>query len=178
MLNKLINRRNNLSVKTTELSCELLETLKTIENCISCKIDGYDLEEFYEWIIDELKNCLSKLGKKEQEEEDIINKLDYELFKADNQLNKVLCESCEEEKIEKLTDKYGNEKMARFLHECKLNANSYCGYYTQWIPFNEFRNIEYLVKDSFGEGYHLNYIFFLLQLPFLHISFHCNNNHI
>ena len=42
--------------------------------------------------------------------------------------------------------------MARFLHECKLNANSYYGY-TQWIPFNEFRNIEYLAKDSFGEVY-------------------------
>ena len=35
-LNKLINE-NDLSVKTTELSNELLETIKIIENCTSCK---------------------------------------------------------------------------------------------------------------------------------------------
>ena len=34
--NKLINE-NDLSVKTTELLNELLETLKIIENCASCK---------------------------------------------------------------------------------------------------------------------------------------------
>ena len=34
--NKLINE-NDLNVKTTELSNELLETTKIIENCTSCK---------------------------------------------------------------------------------------------------------------------------------------------
>ena len=35
-LNELINK-GNINVKTTKLSNELLETLKTIENCTSCK---------------------------------------------------------------------------------------------------------------------------------------------
>ena len=36
ILNELINR-NDLSDKTTELSNELLETIKIIENCTGCK---------------------------------------------------------------------------------------------------------------------------------------------
>src|SRR6266511_568741 len=44
--NKLINE-NDLNVKTTELSNELLETIKIIENCTSCKdkIEAYDIGE-------------------------------------------------------------------------------------------------------------------------------------
>ena len=59
-LNELINR-NDLSIKTTELSNELLETTKIIENCTSCKdikINGNDL--------DEIKDCLAELEKEEQ----------------------------------------------------------------------------------------------------------------
>ena len=38
LLNKLLINENVLNVKATELSNELLETLKIIENCTSCKI--------------------------------------------------------------------------------------------------------------------------------------------
>src|SRR6266487_1891064 len=132
-LNELINR-NDLNVKTTELSNELLETTKIIENCTSCKdkkIDGNDL--------DEIKNCLAELEKEEQERErgDIIHELNKEL--------------------EKLTDKCGNEKIARFLYyQCKLNAKYY--YYIRWIPFGEFKNIEYLAKGGFGEVHKATWI--------------------
>ena len=55
-------------------------------------------------------------------------------------------------KKEKLTDKYGNEKIARFLYyQCKLNARYYYSEYIQWIPFDEFKNIEYLANGGFGE---------------------------
>src|SRR5438067_7297080 len=62
-LNKLINE-NDLSVKTTELSNELLETTKIIENCTSCKdkkIDGNDL--------DEIKKCLVELEEGQEQEQ-------------------------------------------------------------------------------------------------------------
>src|SRR2546421_4052993 len=100
---KLINE-NDLNVKTTELSNELLETLKTIEDCTSCKdkkIDGNDL--------DKIKNCLAKLKKKRgKKKENIIDELNDELIYIDFELNKeILCESCKEKKIGKLTDKYG-----------------------------------------------------------------------
>ena len=55
--NKLINE-NDLSIKITKSSNELLETLKIIGNCTSCKdekIDGNYLDK-----------CLAGLGKKEQ----------------------------------------------------------------------------------------------------------------
>src|SRR2546430_1064256 len=78
--NKLINE-NDLSVIITKPSNELLETLKIIENCTSCKdekIDGNELDK-----------CLAKLEKEEQEEEkeDIIHKLNNELKKIDFGLN-------------------------------------------------------------------------------------------
>src|SRR5205809_6255584 len=87
-LNNLINR-NDLNVKTIELSNELLETTKIIENCTSCKdkkIDGNDL--------DKIKNCLAKLEKKEQGKK-IIDKLNNKLFEINIRLNKeILCEGC------------------------------------------------------------------------------------
>src|SRR5437660_5046741 len=95
-LNKLING-NDLSIKTTSLLNELLETLKIIENCTSCKdekIDGKDLDK-----------CLVELEKEEQgkKKEEIIYKLNHELNKIDFELNKkVLCEACKEKQIEKL----------------------------------------------------------------------------
>src|SRR5437588_12267720 len=154
-LNKLFSE-NDLSVKTTELSNGLLETTKIIENCTSCckdkKIDGNDL--------DKIKNCLAGLEKEEQEREKwhIIDNLNQELFEINIRLNKeILCEGCKEKEIEKLTDKCGNEEIARLLHECKLNAGHY-KYYIRWIPFDEFKNIEYLAKGGFGEVHKATWI--------------------
>ena len=130
MNNKLINE-NDLSVRTTKLlSNELLETLKIIENCTSCKdekIDGKDLD-----------NCLAELEKEEQikKKEDIIGRLFNELNKIDFELNKkILCESCKGKKI-----------------------SHYDDYYIRWIPFNEFKNIEYLAKGDFGEVHKATWI--------------------
>jgi hypothetical protein len=70
------------------------------------------------------------------------------LLRTGNKLNKeILCEGCKEE-IEKLTDKCGNEKIARFLY-CTNKYN--CIDHIRWIPLDEFRNIEYLAKGGFGE---------------------------
>src|SRR5205809_584844 len=74
--NKPINK-NDLSIKTTNLLNELLETLKIIENCACCK----------------------------------------------------------DEKIDDYNDDYN-----------------------QWITFNEFKNIEYLAKGSFGEVHKATWI--------------------
>src|SRR3954467_11285883 len=57
---------------------------------------------------------------------------------------------------EKLTDKCGNEEIARLLYyQCKLNTMYYRhnSNYIRWIPFDEFKNIEYLAKGDFGEVY-------------------------
>ena len=93
-LNELINR-NDLSVKTAELSNELLVTSEIIEkcsNCISKKTDRNDFDEIHE-LTNEIENCLTGLQQEEQEEGDITAKLNYELFKADKRLNKkILCE--------------------------------------------------------------------------------------
>src|SRR5437764_691654 len=73
-LNELINR-NYLSIKTTELSNELLETTKIIENCTSCKDKKID--------VDEIKNCLAELEKEERDGKKwrIISDLNDKLFK-------------------------------------------------------------------------------------------------
>ena len=114
-LNELIDR-NDLSVKTIELLNELLETLKTIENCTNCKgntgkcnLDGIHKS------VNEIESSLAGLEKEERgwEKEYIVDKLK----KIDLELNKkVLCEGCKEKEIKKLTDKYGNEEIARFLY--------------------------------------------------------------
>src|SRR5207253_1864832 len=78
--------------------------------------------------------------------------LNCELIEIDFGLNKkVLCKSCEREKIKKLTNQCGNEEMAKLLCDSKLNRKKYVSSYIQWIPFNGFRNIEYLAKCDFGE---------------------------
>src|SRR5947209_1394138 len=123
-LNKLLINENVLNVKATELSNELLETLKIIENCTSCKdnkIDGNDL--------DKIEKCLTEL--KKEQRWDIFNKLNDELFKINIRLNKeILCEGCKGKKIEKLTDKCGNEEIARFFYyQCKLNADKHYNKY-------------------------------------------------
>jgi len=152
-LNKLIDR-NDLSVKIIESSNEIFETLEIIENCIWCKDKKIDLYEFYE-SINKIENCLIELETEgQEEEEDIIIKLNNKLVYIDDKLNKeMLCKSCKEKekKIEKLTDKYGDKEIARLLYECKSNAKYYDNDYIKWIPFDEFREIKYLAKGGFGE---------------------------
>ena len=143
--NELINR-NNLSVEITELSNKILETLKIIGNCTSCKeIERNDLDNFHK-SINKIENCLVEL-----EKEKWIDELIDELIEINIRLNKaVLCEVCKEKEIRKLTDKCENKEIARVIYECKLNPNYY-GDYIQWIPFNELKNIGYLAKGGFGE---------------------------
>src|SRR6266513_6482434 len=90
----------------------------------------------------------------------IINKLNDELFRTDNKLNKsVLCENCKRKKIEKLTEKCGNEELASLLYECKLNIEYYdSDDYIRWIPFDEFENTKYLAKGSFEEVHKATWI--------------------
>ena len=135
-LNKLINE-NYLSIKSNELLNELLETLKIMENCTSCKDEKIDGNNFDKGLVELEK---AQQGKKD---EHVIKKLNDELNR------KILCESCEGKKIEKLTDKCKNEEMARLIYD-----NSYI----RWIPFNEFRNIEYLAKGGFGEVHKATWI--------------------
>ena len=127
---------------------------KILENCASYK------DEKIEW--NDLDKCLAELEKEEQtkKKEDTINELNDELNKIDFKLNeKVLCEGCKGKKFEKLTDKCGNEEIARFLYyQCKLNANNYYSEYIQWIPFDDFKNIEYLAKGGFGEVHKATWI--------------------
>lgn len=141
-INNLFNSLNeliNINVRISNLSNELLETLKLLENCTSCKKYNNKKKDF-----DELHKFINEIEseKEEQEKKVIIYKLDNKLIEIDDELNiSVLCGGCKEKKIKKLINKCGNEGMARFR---KLN-------YIQWIPFNEFGNIEYLAKGGFGE---------------------------
>ena len=69
-------------------------------------------------------------------------------------LNKeILCEGCKEKEIRKLADKCGNEEIAKFLYECRLDKKWYYDDYIRWIPFDKFKNIEYLNKGGFGTIY-------------------------
>ena len=139
-----------MSVKTTELLNELFETLKIIENCASCKykeIYGNDLYKFYE-SMNGIENCSAKLEKEEQDKLRIVDKLNHELSETSIRLNKeILCEGFKEG-IGKLTHKWENEKIAKFLHCANKHYSE-----IKWIPFDEFKNIEYLTKGGFGEIY-------------------------
>src|SRR5437762_3126195 len=74
-------------------------------------------------------------------------------------LNKeILYQGCIEKEIRKLTDKCGNEEIAKFLYECRLNREQYYDDYIQWIPFDKFRNIEYLAKGDFGDVHKATWI--------------------
>src|SRR5438128_2603424 len=151
-LSKLINK-SYFPVKTTGSPDELFETLEIMKNCTSCKDNArkYNLDEFHR-SMNEIENCLAELEKEEQKQgkSNIIcwlDRLAYICIYIGIELNqKVLCESCKGKKIEKLTERCENEEIARFLYQCKLDRN-----YTRWIPFGEFKNIEYLAKCSFGE---------------------------
>ena len=158
-----LNNRNDLTVKTTDLLNELLKTLK-IKDCTDCKgnTGRYNLDGLH-GSINTIENILANL-EKGQKWGNIMCCLNKELFEIDHKLNKkLLCENCKEKEIKKLTDKCGSKEIARFLYQCKLNANIYSHYYKfynyiQWIPFDEYRNIEYLAKGVFGEVYKATWI--------------------
>src|SRR5947199_179900 len=139
-----INDKSHLIVERDKLS----ETLNLVENCTNCKdnIKMDDLDEFCN-SINSIRDLSSEPDNEEEKEYmfgEIIGDLYYSLVEMDNKLNKeILCEGCKGKKIEKLTDKCGNEEMAKLLYEYKLNARYN---YIEWIPFNEFENIEYLAK--------------------------------
>src|SRR5205807_2378 len=104
--------------------------------------------------INEIENYLVELEKEEEQEKVyIIDQIGDKLIDIDDKLKKkVLCKDCEGKKIEKLNDECGNEGIARFIYECKLNSNNNNNEHDiRWIPFNEFGNIEYLAKGGFGE---------------------------
>ena len=144
-LNKLLNILNIYDSSIKDIKDDLIKTLKILENCTSCKSNTGKYLDGIHKSINEIEKHL-RWG------------IDYKLFKLNIRLNKeILCEGCKEKEIEKLTDKCGNEKIARFLYECKLNAKySYC--YIRWIPFDEFKNIKYLAKCGFGEVHKATWI--------------------
>ena len=160
-LNVIIGKDYLITVRTINLSNELLETLRIVENCTNCKDnrekwEEYNLDEFHE-LIDEIEICLANLEEEQEEQgkNHMIYELNGKLIEIDDELNKIiLCESCKVEKIEKLTDKCENQEMARLLYDSKLNW----GDHIQWIPFNEFKDIECLTEGSFGEIYKATWI--------------------
>src|SRR5207248_8851499 len=93
LMNKLQNSLNELINKgyseTANLLSELLETLKTIEDCISCKdnMGKLNLDKFHERI-SEMESHLAKLEKVkgEWEKRNIIHELNKELFEIANKL--------------------------------------------------------------------------------------------
>ena len=147
-LNKLMINRNYLSIKSIKTIETTTETLKTIEDCANYKDKEVGRNEFGEF--HKLMNKIV-IGKKYN--------LVENLFKMNIRLNtEVLCKGCKRKEIRKLADKCGNEEIAKFLYECRLNREQYYDDYTQWIPFNEFKNIEYLTKGGFGEVHKATWI--------------------
>src|SRR5437773_1955359 len=137
--------RNKLSVKTIKTIETTIETLKTIEDCANYKDKEVGRNSF-----DEFRELINKIGEKYD--------LDKILFEMNVRLNKeVLCEGCKRKEIRKLADKCGNEEIAKFLYECRLNAKHHDNY-IQWIPFDKFKNIEYLAKGGFGEVYKATWV--------------------
>ncbi len=125
--------------KTIEAIETTIETLKTIEDCANCKDKEVGRNSF-----DEFRELINKIGEKYD-----LNKI---LFEMNVRLNKeVLCEGCKGKEIRKLADKCGNEEIAKFLYECRLDRKWYYDNYIRWIPFDKFKNTEYLGKGGFGE---------------------------
>ena len=125
----LLSELININVRITNLSNELLETLKLMKNCTSCKKDdNIDFDKLHK-LINEIE-----LNEEEQKKKKIIKKLSGKLINRDDELNrKVLCKGCKEKKIKKLMNKCGNEEMARLLYQCKLNSNGKLSKYIRWM---------------------------------------------
>jgi len=134
-LNKSMINRNDSSVKTIEAT---IETLKTIEDCANYKDKEVGRNSF-----DEFRKLINEIGEKYDSVESLL--------KMNIRLNKeVLCEGCKGKEIRKLADKCRSEEIAKFLYECRLSAKHHNNY-IRWIPFDEFKKIEYLAKGGFGE---------------------------
>ena len=136
------------------MSSEILETLEIMENCTSCKDKIKEKKHFKVFCksTNEIESCLAEL----EREENIISELDGELFEINTILSELLCKGCYE--VKKLTDKCGNREIAEFLYECRLNRGWYYNNYIRWIPFDEFKNIEYLAKGGFSEVHKATWI--------------------
>src|SRR5437764_14430970 len=146
ILNKFLEESNGLA-KLINLTNEMIETLSIIKKCTNCKERFFD--RFENSSFDELINILEKPFKNLNQKVSELNGL---LTKEDIHLNTVLlCDGCKDEKFKKSTEKCGNEELARFLYECKKEADDDDYNYIKWIPFNEFKNIQDLAKDGFGE---------------------------
>src|SRR6266511_2957708 len=124
-----------------------------MENCTGCKynIRRKFFNEIYD-SINEMEIHLDELKKGNQGNKNIIYCLNDKL----NRSILVLCEYCKRKEIKKLVDECGNEEIAKFLYDCK--PNSYSDDYVKWIPFDEFRNIEYLAEGGFGEVHKATWI--------------------
>src|SRR4051794_27691735 len=104
LLNEIINKRGCYDLRTIYLSNELLETLKILKSCTSCKdnMGKCNLDGFHKEIINELENWLAELEKEKEEQgrRKIINELNYKLIKVDDELSReVLCRSCKEKEV-------------------------------------------------------------------------------
>src|SRR4030095_8495085 len=88
-LNELINK-DDINVRIINLSNELLETLKLIENCTSCKKDDIKKIDSFNYHCDELHKLINEIEseKVEQKKIYIINQLNDELIKIDDELNR------------------------------------------------------------------------------------------
>ncbi|CAJ0636439.1 9294_t:CDS:2, partial [Entrophospora sp. SA101] len=104
---KIFNSLNELLTKLNESnesinSNQLLDTLKIIEDCTSCKkyIPRYNYYLFYV-SLNKLKIISEELGKEENEDRktEIIHKLNDELIKLDVKTTIVLCDGCQKENI-------------------------------------------------------------------------------
>ena len=96
--------------RITDLSNELLETLKIIENCIGCKdkCDNNLDDRFYDSSSINKINWLAGL-ENERKKDEIFRKLNNKLIYINDKLKReILCESCKRKKIKKLPDKYEN----------------------------------------------------------------------
>jgi len=159
VINELLPPILNVLISRDDLGrIELFTTLEVIKNCTRCKGKKIYECEFYESIRRKKFHLARERRGKLEEQNNIIDELNEQLFGIDNELNKkMLCKGCKEKEIRKLTNKYGNKEIARFLYEHKSNATD-CDEYIQWIPIDEFRNIEYLIKGSFGEFHKATWI--------------------
>jgi len=142
----LVYHYDNWSVETIEIIKTIIETLKTIEDCAHCKDKEVGRNSF-----DEFRKLINEIGKKYDSVESLL--------KINIRLNKeVLCEGCKGKEIRKLADKCRSEEIAKFLYECRLNREQYYDDYIRWIPFDKFKNIEYLAKGGFGEVHKATWI--------------------